>query len=46
LYELLPGNDSRESAIKMLALIVDRYSQTRYAQMALDDLKRGVGERR
>jgi len=46
LYEMLPGNDSRESAIKMLALVVDRYAGTRYAQMALEDLKRGVGERR
>lgn len=46
LYEVLPGNENRESAIKMLALIVDRYAGTRYAQMALEDLKRGVGERR
>ncbi|MBV9271792.1 MAG: hypothetical protein JO165_11905 [Candidatus Eremiobacteraeota bacterium] len=46
LYEVLPGDDSRESAIRMLALVVDRYAGTRYGEMALEDLKRGVGERR
>lgn len=45
LYEMLPGADNRERAIRMLALVLDRYGDTPYAALALADLKRGVGER-
>ena len=45
LYEMLPGADNRERAIRMLAMVLDRYGDTPYAALALADLKRGVGER-
>ena len=45
LYESLPGKDNRERAIRMLAMVLDRYGDTPYAPLALADLKRGVGER-
>ncbi|MGZ3496391.1 MAG: hypothetical protein ACXWNK_03770 [Vulcanimicrobiaceae bacterium] len=45
LYESLPGEDARARAIRMLALVLDRYPQTIYAQWSLRDLERGVGSR-
>lgn len=45
LYELLPGAASRDRAIKMLALVLDRYGNTQYGQWSLRDLQRGVGVR-
>lgn len=46
LYQLLPGEDARTHAIRMLALVLDRYSNSRYAAWSLRDLERGVGVRR
>ena len=45
LYELLPGTASRDRAIKMLALVLDRYGNTQYGMWSLRDLQRGVGVR-
>lgn len=45
LYELLPGEDARAHAIRALALVLDRYPDTEYAQRALRDLERGIGVR-
>lgn len=45
-YQLLPGEDARTRAIRMLALVLDRYSNSRYAAWSLRDLERGVGVRR
>ena len=45
LYERLPGEDSRQHAIRLLALLVDRYSNVVYGRWALRDLERGVGSR-
>ncbi|MFN2450406.1 MAG: hypothetical protein ABR508_11575 [Candidatus Baltobacteraceae bacterium] len=44
-YERLPGNDARVHAIRLLALLVDRYPTETYGAWALKDLERGVGER-
>jgi len=46
LYQLLPGEDARSRAIRMLALVLDRYSSSRYAAWSLRDLERGIGVRR
>lgn len=46
LYQLLPGEEARTHAIRMLALVLDRYSNSRYAAWSLRDLERGVGVRR
>jgi hypothetical protein len=45
LYELLPGTASRDRAIRMLALVLDRYGNTQYGLWSLRDLQRGVGVR-
>ena len=45
LYELLPGTASRDRAIRMLALVLDRYGNTQYGLWSLRDLQRGVGIR-
>jgi|GEM_PF-1098407 len=45
LYERLPGEDSRQHAIRLLALLVDRHSQLVYGRWAMRDLERGVGSR-
>ncbi len=45
MYQLLPGEDARTHAIRMLALVLDRYGNTRYAAWSLRDLERGVGIR-
>ena len=45
LYERLPGEDSRQHAVRLLALLVDRYSTLVYGRWALRDLERGVGSR-
>ncbi len=45
LYELLPGTASRDRAIKMLALVLDRYGNTEFGLWSLRDLQRGVGIR-
>jgi hypothetical protein len=45
LYELLPGIASRDRAIRMLALVLDRYGNTQYGLWSLRDLQRGVGVR-
>ncbi len=45
-YQMLPGEDARAHAIRMLALVLDRYSHSRYAAWSLRDLERGVGVRR
>lgn len=44
-YERLPGSDVRMRAIRLLALLVDRYSSSVYGRWALRDLARGIGER-
>lgn len=44
-YERLPGDDAQSRAIKLLALLVDRYSSLVYGRWAMRDLKRGIGER-
>jgi hypothetical protein len=45
LYELLPGRASRDHAIRMLALVLDRFGNTQYGLWSLRDLQRGVGIR-
>ncbi|MDQ6933488.1 MAG: hypothetical protein M3160_09990 [Candidatus Eremiobacteraeota bacterium] len=45
-YQLLPGEDARTRAIRMLALVLDRYSNSKYAAWSLRDLERGIGVRR
>jgi hypothetical protein len=44
-FERLPGEGARTEAIRLLALLVDRYPNVVYGKWALRDLKRGVGER-
>lgn len=44
-YERLPGSDARTRAIRLLALLVDRYSSLVYGRWAMRDLLRGIGER-
>jgi hypothetical protein len=44
-YERLPGDDAQTRAIKLLALLVDRYSSLVYGRWAIRDLKRGIGAR-
>ncbi len=44
-YERLPGDDAQTHAIKLLAMLVDRYSSLVYGRWAIRDLKRGIGER-
>jgi len=45
LYELLPGEVSRDRALRMLALVLDRYGDSQYGVWSLRDLQRGVGVR-
>jgi hypothetical protein len=45
LYQRLPGEDSRQHAIRLLALLVDRYPQLVYGRWAMRDLERGIGTR-
>jgi hypothetical protein len=45
-YQLLPGEEARTRAIRMLALVLDRYSNSKFAAWSLRDLERGVGVRR
>ncbi|HZZ64200.1 MAG TPA: hypothetical protein VFE17_01755 [Candidatus Baltobacteraceae bacterium] len=45
LYQSLPGDESRDHAIRLLALLVDRYPSAVYGRWALRDLARGVGTR-
>jgi hypothetical protein len=45
LYQRLPGEDSRQHAIRLLALLVDRYPELVYGRWAMRDLERGVGSR-
>lgn len=44
-FERLPGSDAQTQAIRMLALLVDRYPNAIFGKWAMRDLKRGVGER-
>lgn len=44
-YERLPGDDARQRAIRLLALLVDRFPAQVYAAWAMRDLERGVGVR-
>ena len=44
-YQRLTGDDARAHSIRLLALLVDRYSTTVYGRWALRDLERGVGVR-
>ena len=44
-FERLPGESSRTEAIRLLALLVDRYSTQIYGKWAMRDLERGVGSR-
>jgi hypothetical protein len=45
LYQRLPGEEARQHAIRMLALLVDRYPGVIFGRWALRDLERGVGVR-
>jgi len=45
IYQLLPGPDAREHAVRLLSLVLDRYSATVYGRWSLRDLERGIGER-
>ncbi len=45
LYQFLPGEDARDGAIRMLALVLDRYPKTEFATWSMRDLRRGVGVR-
>jgi|SRR5579884_463640 len=44
-YERLPGPNARDHAIRMLALLVDRFPSLVYGKWALRDLERGIGVR-
>lgn len=44
-FERLPGEAAQTQAIRLLALLVDRYPTAIYGKWAMRDLKRGVGER-
>lgn len=44
-FERLPGTNSKAQAIRLLALLVDRYPGDIYGRWAMRDLSRGVGER-
>jgi hypothetical protein len=43
--ERLPGEQAQTQAIRLLALLVDRYPDQIFGKWALRDLKRGIGER-
>ena len=45
IYQLLPGPDARERAVRLLSLVLDRYGATVYGRWSLRDLERGIGER-
>lgn len=45
LYQRLPGEEARQRAIKLLALLVDRYPDLVFGRWAMRDLERGVGIR-
>lgn len=44
-FESLPGDTAQTHAIRLLAMLVDRYPQMVYGRWAMRDLKRGVGLR-
>lgn len=44
-YERLPGDDSKTRAIRLLALLVDRYPGAVFGRWAMRDLERGIGDR-
>jgi hypothetical protein len=44
-FESLPGQTAQTHAIRLLALLVDRYPDVIYGRWAMRDLKRGVGSR-
>ncbi len=44
-YERLPGDQARGRAIRLLALLLDRYPSQIFGAWALRDLERGVGQR-
>lgn len=44
-FERLPGTNSKAQAIRLLALLVDRYPEQIYGRWAMRDLARGIGER-
>lgn len=44
-FERLPGDSAQTQAIRLLALLVDRYPTAMFGKWAMRDLKRGVGER-
>lgn len=44
-FESLPGETAQTHAIRLLAMLVDRYPQMVYGRWAMRDLKRGVGLR-
>ncbi|HET9097601.1 MAG TPA: hypothetical protein VFN37_13150 [Candidatus Baltobacteraceae bacterium] len=44
-FERLPGEPAQTQAIRLLALLVDRYPTVVFGKWAMRDLKRGVGER-
>lgn len=45
LYERLPGEDARQHAIRLLALLVDRHAGLVFGRWAMRDLERGIGVR-
>lgn len=44
-YERLPGAQAQTQAIRLLALLVDRYPGDIFGRWAMRDLARGIGER-
>src|SRR5579883_2108391 len=44
-FERLPGQDSKAQAIRLLALLVDRYPDQIFGRWAMRDLARGIGDR-
>lgn len=44
-FESIPGDTAQTHAIRLLALLVDRYPDAIYGKWAMRDLKRGVGSR-
>src|SRR5579883_867226 len=44
-YERLPGQGSKAQAIRLLALLVDRYPDQIFGRWAMRDLARGIGDR-
>lgn len=44
-YERIPGDESKTRAIRLLALLVDRYPDAVFGRWAMRDLARGIGDR-